>query len=322
VSAAALAGLLFGPFARLADLAAVFGQAAVSVERLGEILDQEPDVIEPAAPLAVGRVRGRVEFDGVRFAYVKGRTVLCDIDLCVEPGMKVALVGPTGCGKTTLMNLLMRFYDPTAGEIRLDGRGLSRLAVADLRHQIGIVPQDAVVFRQSLADNIRYGAPAATDQKVEIAGRAALVQPFAMRLPDGYRTLIGEGGQKLSQGERQRVAIARAFCKDPALIILDEATSALDTANEALIQAALRNLLRGRTAFIIAHRLTTVLDADRIVVLDEGRIVQTGTHAELLADANGLYRRLCARQFGLPPPSRVFRTAPERVAAPGQRVPA
>ncbi len=316
VSAAALAGLLFGPIARLADLAAVFGQAAVSVDRLGEILDQAPDVTEPAQPQPVGRPRGRVDFDHVAFGYVKGRTVLHDVRLAVEPGMKVALVGPTGCGKTTLVNLLLRFYDPTAGEIRLDGKRLDRLALADLRRQIGVVPQEAVVFRQSLADNIRYGNPDATDEQVESAGRAALVHPFATRLPEGYRTLVGEGGHKLSQGERQRVAIARAFCKDPALIVLDEATSSLDTPNEALIQSALRNLLLGRTAFVIAHRLSTVLDADRIVVLEAGRVVQAGTHAELFADPSGLYRRLCARQFGLPDARHTRITVPNPMREP------
>jgi ABC-type multidrug transport system fused ATPase/permease subunit len=322
VSAAALAGLLFGPIARLADLAAVFGQAAVSVDRLGEILDQGPDVAEPAVPQPVGRACGRVEFDRVGFAYVKGRPVLHDIRLRVEPGMKVALVGPTGCGKTTLMNLLLRFYDPTAGEIRLDGKGLRRLGLADLRRQIGIVPQEPVVFRQSLADNIRYGVPDASDERVEAAGRAALVQPFAAQLPEGYATLVGEGGHKLSQGERQRVAIARAFCKDPALIVLDEATSSLDTPNEALIQAALANLLRGRTAFVIAHRLSTVLGADRIVVLEAGHIVQAGTHAELLAEAGGLYRRLCARQFGLPTGRRAPAAGADVAPLIDQRVPA
>jgi ABC-type multidrug transport system fused ATPase/permease subunit len=298
VSTAALAALLFGPIARLADLASVFEQAAASVQRLGEILDQEPDVPEPAQPLPLGRVRGLVEFDRVGFGYRVGEPVLWDIRLRVEPGTKVALVGPTGCGKSTLLNLLLRFYDPTWGEIRLDGKPIRRLALADLRRQIGVVPQDPVIFRQSLADNIRYGAPEAGAERVQEAARATLVDGFARALPDGYQTLVGEGGYKLSQGERQRVAIARAFCKDPALVVLDEATSALDTASEALIQAALKNLLHGRTAFIVAHRLATVLDADQIVVMHGGEIEQIGTHADLLADEGGLYQQLCLRQFG------------------------
>jgi ABC-type multidrug transport system fused ATPase/permease subunit len=194
----------------------------------------------------------------------------------------------------------MRFYDPTWGEIRLDGVPIHRIPTRVLRPQIGVVLQDPVVFRLSLADNIRYGAIGATDEAVEAAARAALVHDFAVALPDGYATIVGEGGQKLSEGERQRLAIARALCKDPALVVLDEATSSLDTASEAQIQRALGNLLRGRTAFIIAHRLSTIVDADLIVVMDGGLIVQMGTHHQLLADADGLYRRLCIRQFGEP----------------------
>jgi ATP-binding cassette, subfamily B, bacterial MsbA len=239
-----------------------------------------------------------VEFDRVTFAYQPGRPVLHDIRLRVEPGMRVALVGPTGCGKSTLLNLLMRFYDSTWGEIRLDDTPIRQFALADLRRQIGVVPQDTVIFRQTLADNIRYGVPDADDRQVEKAARSALVHDFALSLPQGYATIVGEGGHRLSQGERQRVAIARALCKDPALVVLDEATSALDTASEAVIQHALGNLLRGRTSFLIAHRLATVFDADLIVVLSGGRITQVGTHADLLADREGLYRALCARQFG------------------------
>jgi ABC-type multidrug transport system fused ATPase/permease subunit len=301
-----MAAMVFGPVARLADLAYVFEQTAASVDRLGEILDLEPDVTEPK-PSAImvlpgpgGQARGTVEFDRVGFGYRHDEPVVWDIRLNVKPGMKVALVGPTGCGKSTLVNLLMRFYDPTWGEIRLDGVPIHRIPTRILRRQIGVVLQDPVVFRLSLADNIRYGAAGATDQAVEAAARATLVHEFADTLPDGYTTIIGEGAQKLSQGERQRLAIARALCKDPALVVLDEATSSLDTASEVLIQAALANLLRGRTAFIIAHRLSTIVDADLIVVMDGGLVVQTGTHAQLLADHDGLYRRLCIRQFGEP----------------------
>jgi ABC-type multidrug transport system fused ATPase/permease subunit len=300
VSTAALAALLFGPVARLSDLASVFEQAAASIDRLGEILDLEPEVVGPSSPLALGRARGLVEFDRVGFGYAPDEPVLWDVRLRIEPGMKVALVGPTGCGKSTLVNLLMRFYDPTWGEVRLDGRPLRQLDLADLRRQVGVVLQEPVVFRQSLADNIRYGRPDATDEEVEAAARSALVHGFATALPEGYATIIGEGGHKLSQGERQRLAIARAVCKDPALVVLDEATSSLDTVGEALIQAAFANLMRGRTALIIAHRLSTILDADLIVVMDGGLVVQKGTHEELLADRDGLYRRLCSAQFGDP----------------------
>jgi subfamily B ATP-binding cassette protein MsbA len=298
VSATALGALLFGPVSRLADLTAVFKQVAASLDRLGEILDQEPDVREPAQPFTLGRARGLVEFDRVTFAYQPGRPVLHNVRLRVEPGKKMALVGPTGCGKSTLLNLLMRFYDPTWGEIRLDETPIRQFALADLRRQIGVVPQETVIFHQSVADNIRYGAPDADDRRVEEAARAALVHDFVCSLPEGYATVVGEGGHRLSQGERQRLAIARALCKDPALVVLDEATSSLDTASESLVQAALANLLRGRTSFLIAHRLATVFDADLIVVIQDGRIIQVGTHAELLAQRSGLYHALCLRQFG------------------------
>ena len=315
VSTATLAGLLFGPVARLADLAGVFEQAGASIDRLGEILDMQPDVVEPAARTPIGRARGLVEFDRVGFGYEAGQPVVWDVRLRIEPGMKVALVGPTGCGKSTLMNLLLRFYDPTWGEIRLDGIPLGRLSTADLRRQVGVVLQDPVTFGLSLADNIRYGAADASDARVEAAARAALVHDFATALPQGYATRVGEGGVKLSLGERQRLAIARAFCKDPALVVLDEATSSLDSAGEALIQEALANLLEGRTAFIIAHRLATVVDADLIVVMDGGLVVQAGTHDELLDDEAGLYRQLWARQFAAPdPPVRRRADGPHRPA--------
>ena len=297
VSTAALASLLFGPVARLADLTYVFEQAAASVDRLGEILDLEPDVVEPLEPIQVDRVEGHVRFDRVGFGYAPEQPVVWDIRLEVEPGTRVALVGPTGCGKSTLINLLLRFYDPTWGEIRLDGIPLDRMTTVDLRRQVGVVLQEPVLFRQTLADNIRYGIPEATDAQVEAAARSAMVHDFAVNLPEGYQTLIGEGGHKLSHGERQRVAIARAFCKDPAIVILDEATSALDTKNEAMIQSALKNLLKGRTSFVIAHRLVTVVDSDLIVVMDGGLIIEKGTHRELMARPDGLYRSLCRSQF-------------------------
>jgi ABC-type multidrug transport system fused ATPase/permease subunit len=298
VATAALASLLFGPIARLADVAYVFQQAGASVDRLGEVLDVEPDVVESPNPVPLGRTRGEVEFDRVGFGYRDGLPVVWDVRLHVQPGMKVALVGPTGCGKTTLVNLLLRFYDPTWGEIRIDGVPLVQVSTAELRRQVGVVMQEPVVFHASVADNIRYGAPEATDADVEAAARAALAHGFTMALPEGYATIVGEGGHKLSQGERQRLAIARALCRNPSLVVLDEATSSLDTPSETLIQAAMANLLRGRTAFIIAHRLSTIMDADLIVVIDGGLIVQKGTHDELLADPDGLYAQLCARQFG------------------------
>jgi ABC-type multidrug transport system fused ATPase/permease subunit len=296
VSAGVLAALLLNPLARLADFTCLYQQASTSLDRISRFLTAPSEAGPPRLEGHQFPRLGHLAFDQVSFRYVPETPVLQAFSLAIEPGKKVAVVGPTGCGKTTLMNLLQRFYDPTEGEIRLDGVPLVRIPLAELRHLIGVVPQDAVLFRASLADNIRYGAPEATQEQVEAAAQAALVHSFATSLPDGYQTILGEGGVKLSQGQRQCVAIARALCQNPALIILDEATSSLDAASEALIQTALRNLLRGRTCLVIAHRLATILDADRILVLEQGRVKQSGTHAELLAQP-GLYRQLYHQQF-------------------------
>jgi ABC-type multidrug transport system fused ATPase/permease subunit len=305
VAASALAGLLFTPITRLSELAAVYQHASASFARLSEILDY-PLPVAPqglAADLTnavVAPLAGAIEFDAVSFHYVADRPILHDVSLRIEPGSKVAVVGPTGSGKTTLMNLLLRFYDPSEGDIRLDGRSLADFPITSLREHIGVVPQDAVIFRGTLDDNIRYGAPGAGQGEVEAAASAALIHGLAVELPGGYGTLIGEGGHPLSQGEKQRIALARLFCKNPSVVVLDEATSSLDHTSEALVREALDRLLAGRTTFVIAHRLATVLSADKIVVLDEGRIAQIGTHAELVADENGLYRRLYDCQFAPP----------------------
>src|SRR5690606_16525196 len=235
-------------------------------------------------------------FEGVTFGYEPGRPVLRDVSFTVEPGQTVALVGPSGAGKTTLLNLVPRFYAPDAGAVRLDGHDLRDLTVASVRAAISVVAQDVQLFGASLAENIRYGRLDATDAEVEAAARAANIHDFIASLPEGYATTVGERGVKLSGGQRQRVAIARAVLKAPAVLLLDEATSALDAESERAVQEALYRLAQGRTTFVIAHRLATVRRADRILVLDGGRVVEDGTH-EALTARGGLYARLAALQF-------------------------
>jgi ABC-type multidrug transport system fused ATPase/permease subunit len=302
IAASALAGLLFTPITRLSELASTYQQALASFLRLSEILDY-PLAVQLSEncshhPTEHGFApAGRIEFDHLDFHYVPDRPVLKDVSLRIEPGTKVAIVGPTGSGKTTLMNLLLRFYEPTGGTIRIDGRAVGDFSLPALRQHIGVVPQEAVIFRGTLADNIRYGTPHASTEQITAAASAALVHEMALDLPQQYETLVGEGGHPLSQGQRQRIALARIFCKDPSIVVLDEATSSLDRPNEVLVQQALDRLLAGRTTFVIAHRLATILRADKIVVMDQGRIVQVGTHQELLDEADGLYRQLYDCQF-------------------------
>ena len=315
VSASALAALLFGPVGRLSDLAAVFEQAAAGLDRLGDVLDLAPDAPEPADPLPVGRPRGRVEFDRVGFGYRPGRPVLWDVRLRVEPGLKVALVGPTGCGKSTLLQLLLRFYDPTWGEIRLDGARCAGCGRPTCAGTSASCRRSRSSSAPAWPTTSAMAAPTPTPPRSRPPPAPRRVCDFVARLPGGYSALVGEGGCKLSQGERQRVAVARAFCKDPALVVMDEATSSLDAANETLVQAALADLLRGRTAFVIAHRLATVVDADLIVVMEGGLVVQKGRHEELIEDKEGLYYQLYRRQSGGEPPPRRPARRPERTAA-------
>jgi len=302
IVASSLAGLLFTPMARLSELAAVYQQASASYCRLRELFEMVdvPSNEDSAATRQPEAIEGRVEFKNVSFQYSADRPLLQDIALQIEPQTKTAIVGPTGSGKSTLMNLLLRFYEPTSGQICVDGRPLADMSTADLRRHIGVVPQEAVVFRGTLAQNIRYGTPEATDAEVAAAARSAFLEGLAAKLPQGYQTLVGEGGHPLSQGEQQRIAIARLICKNPSIIVLDEATSSLDHESEAAVQAALAQLMVRRTSFVIAHRLSTILDADRILVLDQGRIIQQGTHTDLLKQ-DGLYRRLFDCQFSAAP---------------------
>jgi ABC-type multidrug transport system fused ATPase/permease subunit len=298
IAATMLAGLMLAPLPRLADLAAQLQQARASWARLAEILAAPlPTALTSPPQLPSLSCRGQVSFRRVAFRYRPDLPLFDEFTLDVAAGQRLAIVGPTGSGKSTLVQLLLRFYDPEEGEILLDGRPITQLPVAQLRQSIGLVPQEAAIFRGTLADNIRYGAPDASAAEVEAAARGALVHELALRLPRGYDTIIGEGGHPLSLGERQRIAIARILCKNPAVVVLDEATSSLDADSEALVRRALDRLLAGRTTIAIAHRLETIQAADAIAVLQQGQLVQFGRHQELLEDAAGLYRQLHDTQF-------------------------
>ncbi|HEU4743123.1 MAG TPA: ABC transporter transmembrane domain-containing protein [Meiothermus sp.] len=285
-----------GAVGAFSGLFSQFQEALGASSRIFELLDEKSDLPEPANPVKLGAVRGEVRLEHVSFGYGERGAVLEDVSLTAKPGEVVALVGPSGAGKSTLISLIPRFYDPTRGRILLDGVDIRDLTLHDLRSNIALVPQETQLFSGTIAENIRYGKPGASDAEVIEAAKAANAHEFITSFPDGYATIVGERGIKLSGGQRQRVAIARALLKNPRILILDEATSSLDSESEALVQEALEVLMQGRTTFVIAHRLSTIRGADKIVVLEAGRIVQQGTHQELLA-AGGLYKELYELQF-------------------------
>jgi subfamily B ATP-binding cassette protein MsbA len=294
--------MVASPIASFTGLYSQFQRALGASERVFELLDTAPELQDDPAALVLPPIRGEVCFEHVSFDYGDSgaaREVLREIDLAVAPGQVVALVGPSGAGKTTLVNLVPRFYDPTEGFITIDGHDIRGVTIRSLREQIGIVPQETALFSGSVRDNIRYGKLDATQAEIEAAAEAANAHDFIVDLPLGYDTLVGERGVKLSGGQRQRVAIARALLKDPRILILDEATSSLDSESELAVQEALERLMRDRTTFVIAHRLSTITNADWIVVMAEGRIVEQGTHEALVAIEGGLYRRMHALQFRL-----------------------
>lgn len=282
---------LANPVRRLSALYGDIQRSMAAGERVFALLDETLDIREKADAIALPVLRGDVVFDAVHFRYEPSKEVLSGISFHAEPGQKIALVGPSGSGKSTIANLIPRFYDVTAGAIKIDGHDIRDVTLASLREQIGIVPQDTALFNTTIEENIRYGRLDATYEEVAAAVRAANAEEFVRQLPQGLQTPIGDRGLVLSGGQRQRIAIARALLKDPRILILDEATSALDTESEQLVQAALERLMIGRTAFIIAHRLTTIQDADHILVIDRGRIVESGTHQSLLA-LHGMYYNL------------------------------
>ncbi|HWQ14159.1 MAG TPA: ABC transporter ATP-binding protein [Roseiflexaceae bacterium] len=283
------------PLNELANLYGALQSAVAGAERVFAVIDEPPEADSPdARPL--GQIRGEVIFEHVTFGYVPGVPVLRDVSLRAAPGQTVALVGPTGAGKTTVVNLLTRFYDVDAGRITIDGWDIRQIARDDLRRQLGIVLQDTFLFSGTVLENIRYGRPEATEEEVLAAARLANADQFIHRLPQGYHTQLSERGSNLSQGQRQLLAIARAILADPKILILDEATSSVDTRTEQHIQEAMLRLMAGRTSFVIAHRLSTIREADQILVVNQGQIVERGTHAELLA-AHGFYAALYAGQF-------------------------
>jgi ABC-type multidrug transport system fused ATPase/permease subunit len=286
---------MYKPLRNLAKLSTRYSRAVVSVRRIQEIFEIEPEARDDASAIKAPRLKGEIVFDHVSFDYGNGKKVLDDVSFVIEPGQRVALVGPSGSGKSTIASLLLRFYDPKAGEIRVDGVDIRRYSRESLRREIGIVLQDSILFGASISENIAYGKPEASREEIIEAARQAFAHDFIEALPDGYDTIIGERGATLSGGQRQRVCLARAIIKRPSVLILDEPTSAVDAESEALIHDALERLLRGKTTIVIAHHFAAMENFDLILVLKNSRLIELGTHAELMK-REGHYRRLYQRQ--------------------------
>jgi len=287
----------FMPIRDLSQVYNVWQAATISIDRIFELLDTEPNVKDSPEAIELPQVSGRVQFENVTFGYKPDQPILHNVNITVGPGQTVALVGPTGAGKSSIINLLSRFYDPQQGKVTIDGTDVRDVTQRSLHQQLGIVLQDTFIFAGTVKDNIRYGNPDATDEEVEASAKAVNAHDFIMRLPDGYGTEVHERGARLSIGQRQLISFARALLANPRILILDEATSSVDAYTEVLIQKALETLLKGRTSFVIAHRLSTIRNADRIITIDNGRVVEQGTHEELLQSPNGVYRTLYDMQF-------------------------
>jgi ATP-binding cassette subfamily B multidrug efflux pump len=311
------------PIQQISVLWANLQSAIAGAERIFGLLDTQADVVDKADAQTMPQITGQVAFDRVDAAYNEEERVLCGVSFVAEPGQTIAVVGPTGAGKTTIINLIPRFYDVVGGAVRIDGLDVRDVTAASLRKQIGIVLQDTFLFSDTVMNNIRFGRPGATDEEVLAAAQLAQADEFIQRLPDKYGTMLGERGSGLSQGQRQLLAIARAALADPRILILDEATSSVDTRTERHIQRALDTLLKGRTSFVIAHRLSTIRNADQVLVLVDGEIVERGKHDELLA-RRGAYYELYMKQFRTDESITVsaggngYQPAPRPVAAPNR----
>lgn len=293
----AYAAMLQGPLMMLQRIIDWSSRALTAAERVFEIMDTPPDIVDSDDAVAMPKMKGGVNFTDVHFGYEKTREVLHGITMDIKPGEMIGLVGHSGAGKSTLINLLMRFYDPTQGVIEVDGVDLRKIKIDDFRRQVGVVLQESYLFPGSIKDNISYGRPSAAEEEIMDAAKAANAHDFIVGFPDGYDTYVGERGQRLSGGERQRIAIARAILHNPQILVLDEATASVDTETERMIQEAIENLIEGRTVFAIAHRLSTLRNADRLVVIDDGTIAEMGTHEELLGKEGGIYKKLVDMQL-------------------------